>query len=128
MSHPFSWRSGDTGNESSHGLFHVIADPLRTLLFVRTTDLAAHHYSISIGIIVKHLHHIEMFQSVHGITADADASRLTHSQFGQLIDDFIRECPGTGYDSDPARGMDISRHDPDFDLAGRNHSGAIGPN
>src|SRR5882672_6301622 len=67
---------------------------------VRAADLADHHHRFRRRIGVEELEHIEMFESVDRIAADANCGRLAQSQLRQLSHRFVGERAGSRYPAD----------------------------
>src|SRR5260363_277911 len=102
MAHPLSGRRGDAGDKTDDGFFHMMLHPLRGDFFIRTADFADDHNGFCFWIIVEQAQHIEMFQAIDWIAADADRRGLTQAKRGQLRNGFIRERTGTRDDANPA--------------------------
>src|SRR5260363_122220 len=73
----------------------MMLHPLRGDFFICTADFADDHNGFCFWIIVEQAQHIEMFQAIDWIAADADRRGLTQAKRGQLRNGFIRERTGT---------------------------------
>ena len=73
MAHAFARRRSQARDKAHHRLFHIGLDPARAFFFVRAADLTDHDHCFGLGIIVKHLHHVDVLQAIDRIAADAHA-------------------------------------------------------
>src|SRR5260364_96149 len=62
----------------------MMLHPLRGDFFICTADFADDHNGFCFWIIVEQAQHIEMFQAIDWIAADADRRGLTQAKRGQL--------------------------------------------
>src|SRR5882724_4485137 len=118
MAHAFAGRSRHTGDETDHGLCHVVLDPAGTVLFILTAVLPDHDHCISVRVIVEHPHDIDVLQAVDRIASTAVTRGLPAVR--ELTHGFVGQRAGPRYDTHPACLVDVSRHDADLDLVGRN--------
>ena len=126
MAHALAWRRRDPGDKADHGFFHIGLDPPRTGLLGIAANLAHHDHRIGVGVVVEHLHDIDMLQSVDRVAADANASRLTQPALHQLTDRFVGQRPRARHDTDAPLLVYLAGHDADLDLVGRDDAGTVG--
>ena len=60
MTHALARRRGNPSNKSDHRLSHIVSYPFSAGFLIGTTNFAAHDNTIRIGIVVEHLHDINM--------------------------------------------------------------------
>ena len=58
--HALSCWGWHAGNETDHGFFHIVFNPIRCVGFVWPTDLTDHDDGIGIGIVIEHLHDVDV--------------------------------------------------------------------
>ena len=68
---------------------------------------------------------VDEARPVDRVAADADAGALADPQARELPDPLVGERARAADDADPARLVDIARHDPDLALAGRDDARAV---
>ena len=68
---------------------------------------------------------VDEARPVDRVAADPDAGALADAQVRELPDPLVGEGARAADDADPARLVDIARHDPDLALAGRDHPRAV---
>ncbi|ABA49494.1 hypothetical protein BURPS1710b_0976 [Burkholderia pseudomallei 1710b] len=127
MAHALARRRRDARDEADDGLLHVVLDPLSGVRFVRAADFADHHDGIRVRIVVEHLHHVDVLQTVDRIAADADRRRLAEAERRQLRDGFIRQRARARHDADTALAVDVARHDADLQFVRRDRARAVRP-
>src|SRR3990167_6309663 len=125
VAHALARRGGDTGDEADDRLLYVVLAPLGGFGLVRATDLTDHDDGVGFRIVVEGLHHVDVLQTVDRVATDADGARLAQTQFGQLRHGFVREGAGTRDHADAALAVDVTGHDADLDLVGRDQAGAV---
>src|SRR6185369_13442968 len=126
MAHPFSRRSGDSGDVGCNRLGHVLLDEVRPLFFGGAADLADHDDRLRVRVGFEQPQDIQVIGAVDRVAADADAGGLAEAQTGQLPDRFVGEGAAPGDNTDLAGLVDIARHDADLALAGGDDAGAVG--
>src|SRR5690606_36671820 len=125
MPHALARRGGDAGDEADHGLSHVVLDPARGVLLVGAADLADHDDGIGVGVVVEHLHDVDVLQAVHRVAADADGRRLADAKLGELAHRLVGERARARDDAHAPLLVDVARHDADLDLARRDDARAV---
>ena len=68
-----------------------------------------------------------MRRADYWVAADADSCRLAKSERRKLADGLVCQRAGPRNDPDPALFMNVSGHDADLALAGRDDAGAVWP-
>src|ERR1700694_1639157 len=126
MAHALAWRSRNAGDKADHGFFHVGFYPTRTGLLGVAADLAHHDHRIGVGVVVEHLHDVDVLQSVDRVAADADTGRLAQPALHQLTDRFVRQCSRARDDADAALLVYLPGHDADLDFIGRDDAWTVG--
>src|ERR1051325_5903148 len=126
MPHSLSLRSGLAADSPGHRLLHVLLDELGGLLFGVAADLADHDHTGGLGIVLEEPQHVDEVHTLDRIAADADASRLTEPQAGQLMDGLVGEGAAARHDAYRALLVDVTRHDADLALIGCDHTRAVG--
>src|SRR5882672_2125678 len=127
MPHPLARGRGDAGDEADHGLFHVHLHPARGVLLVAAADLADHDHGVGPGIVVEELQHLDVLDAVHRVAADADAGGLPEAELHQLADRLVGQRARARHHADAPFLVDVTGHDADLDLVGRDQAGAIRP-
>src|SRR6185312_2831103 len=127
MAHAPAGRGGRAGDEAHHRLLDLVAlDEFRRLLLGRATDLADHDDRLGLVVLEEELEAIDEIGAVDGIAADADAARLAEAGGGGLGHRLVGQGAGARDDADIALGMDVTGHDADLALLGRDDAGTIG--
>src|SRR5579864_315945 len=126
MSHAASRRRRLARDEPHYRLLHMGLDVSRGGLLRITADFADHHDGMRVRIGVEKLQRVHEIRADNRIAANPDASRLTDSQARQLPHRFVSQGAGSRHHADVSFFMDVSRHDPDFTLARRNDTRAVG--
>src|SRR5207253_8931383 len=126
MAHALAWRRRDARDEADHRFFHVGFDPPRACLLGIAADLTDHDHRIGVGVLVEHLHDIDMLQSVDRLAADAYASRLTQPALHQLTHRFVGQRPRARNDSDASLLVYVAGHDADLDFIRRDDPWTVG--
>ena len=125
MAHAFAGRCGDTSDEANDWFFHIGFAPLSGICFVRSTDFANHDDGVGVWIIIKRLHHIDVFQAIDRVAANTHCARLAQTYFGQHSNCFVGQSSRTRYNANASFAMDVSRHDADFDFVRCDEARAI---
>src|SRR5712691_12498629 len=126
MAHALAGRRRDAGNKADHGLFHVGFDPTRTGLLGVAADLAHHDHRIGVGVVVEHLHDIDVFESVDRVAADAYAGRLAQPTLHQLTHRLVGQCARARNDANAPLLVYLAGHDADLDLVRRDDAWTVG--
>src|SRR5437667_7459999 len=126
MAHALAGRRRDAGDEADHGFFHVRFDPARTGLLGVATDLAHHDHRVGVGVVVEHLHDVDMLQAVDRVAADAYAGRLAQPTLHQLTDRLVGQCARARNDANAPLLVYLAGHDADLDLVGRDDAWTVG--
>ncbi len=119
-------RRGLTGDKSDHRFFHIGFDPSSSFFLRAAADLADHDDRFGARIVIEHIQNVDEFQTMHRITANAYAGRLSHAKTSQLIHRFIGQRAAARNHADTSLAMNMPGHDADLTLAGSNQAGTIG--
>src|SRR5438445_1807778 len=126
MTHAASGRRSLSGDEANHRLAHASPNEFRGLLLGIAADLADHDDGMRIGIIVEEAHGIQKRCADDGIAANANAGGLSYAQVHELADGFVGQRAAAADHSNVAHAVNLSGHDADFALTGRDDAGAVG--
>src|SRR5204862_5794576 len=118
---------GLTCDEGDYRFRDVIFCKLGRVLFGGAADLADHHDRVGLVIRLKQSLRIGMRRADYWVAADADSCRLAKSERRKLADGLVCQRAGPRNDPDPALFMNVSGHDADLALAGRDDAGAVWP-
>ncbi len=88
-------------------------------------DLAHHQDGVGVRVVLEHAEDVDEARAVDRVAADADARALADAEVRELPDRFIRQGSRPADDADPSRLVDISRHDADLALPGRDDARAV---
>src|SRR5690349_7450417 len=127
VAHAPSRRRGLPGDKRHHWLAHMRLDELGCRRLSIAADLANHDNGFRLRVA------LEKFQRVHEIRADdrvaanADGGGLPNAAPCELLYGFIGQRPRTRDDDDVAFLVNVSGHDADLALAGRDDARAVGP-
>ncbi|KAL7550156.1 hypothetical protein ACHAWF_013394, partial [Thalassiosira exigua] len=118
--HPPPGRSRHPRDEPHHRLLRIPVrlPPFGRFLFRGSSDLSDHDDPLGLGIVAEFGEAVDEVRPVERISPDADAGALSQSGDGRLVDGLVGERPRARHDADFARGVDVSRHDPDLALSG----------
>src|SRR5579884_68906 len=127
--HAAAGRGGLPGNESGHGLVHVLLDEFRGLFFRIAADLADHHDGSGLRVLVKQTNGVHKAGADDGIAANADTSRLADPKRRQLPHRLIRQGAGARNQAHAAISagglVDVAGHNADLRFARRYDARAI---
>src|SRR6185436_692554 len=126
VAHALARRRRHTGDEADDGLLHVGLDPARRFFLVAAADLAHHDHRLGLRIVVEHLEDIDVLQAVDGVSAHADAARLSETDRGQLAHRLVGEGAGTRHHADRSALVYVAGHDADLDLVRRDDPATVG--
>src|SRR5262245_41185877 len=117
MSHPLAWGRRLAGDECGQRLAELAGRlERRGLFFGVATTLAHHEHAVGVRIGFEVPQGVDEAGAVDRIPADADAGALADLQVRELPDRLVGQRPRSTDDADPARLMDITRHDTDLAL------------
>ena len=91
MSHALACRCSDASDKAHDGLFHVVFAPARSFCFVGAANFTDHDHGIGVWVVVESAHHVDVLQTVDGVTTNADSRRLAQTDFGKLRHSFISQ-------------------------------------
>ena len=104
----------------------MFSEVLSSLFFGIATDLPAHHDTLGLRVVEEDLEAIDKVGAIKGITTDADAKSLAESGLGGLVDGFVSKSTRSGNNTDLSSLMDVTGHDADLALLGRDDARAVG--
>src|SRR5438309_1019052 len=125
VSHAAAWGRRLAANESDHGLLHPGADERGGFLLGGAADLADHHDRARLRVVVEEAEDVDERGAVDGIAADPDTRRLADPPRRQLTDDLVGQRAAARDDADVAALVDVTGHDADLGLAGRDEAGTV---
>src|SRR5690606_24810296 len=125
VTHAFSGRRCHTSDKANNGLGHIVFSPQSRVDFVWTADLANHDNGIGIRIVVEHLEHVDVLQTVDWVATDTDSRGLTQAQFGYLSNGFVCQRAGAADHTDAALAVNVAGHDTDLQLVRSDQTGAV---
>ncbi len=103
----------------------ILQKPGRVLLGL-AADFPDHHDRLGLGIGHKHGEHIDEFQALDRVAADAHRRRLPETLARRLEHRLVGQRAGTRHDANTAARKNVARHDADLAFARRHDAGAIG--
>ena len=89
VAHAAAGRGRSAGDEADHGLGYPRLNEGRGVLLLGAADLADHHDSVRLGVVLEELEDIDEGGPDDGVAADADARRLSKAVFGELRHGFV---------------------------------------
>mmetsp|Transcript_22665 Transcript_22665/g.65266 ORF Transcript_22665/g.65266 Transcript_22665/m.65266 type:complete len:351 (-) Transcript_22665:195-1247(-) len=127
VAHSPSGRSRHAGNETNNRLVGVavLLQPLRGILLGRTTDFADHDDTLRLRVVGETLQTIDEIRSIKGISSNADASGLSKSGDGGLMDGLVREGSRSADHANLSGGVNVARHNADLALPGLDDAGTV---
>src|SRR5262245_1841395 len=126
VTHAAPGRRGLPADEADDRLRDVRLDEGGGLLLGGAADLPDHHDRGRLGIGLEEPQHVDEVGAVHRIAADADAGRLPQPALGELMDDLVGQRAAARDHAHVANLVDVTGHDADFGLAGRDQARAVG--
>lgn len=127
VSHATSGRGGCARDECRHWFFDVFFHKCGGFFFLGASDFADHDNRLGLRVVVEKFDDLPMRESMNGVAADADASALSVITRGNLPNGFVGEGAASRNNADGTGLVNISGHDADFALPGRDDAGAVGP-
>src|SRR3546814_1262678 len=120
MPHAAGRRRRAPGDEPRYRLLGpALLDEIGALHFGVAADLADHDDALGLVVGDEHLQAIDEAGAVDRIAPDADAGRLAEPDIRRLRHRLVGQRAGTRDDADAAAAMDVTRHDADLALVGR---------
>src|SRR5215469_5486524 len=108
MAHAPAGRSRGAGDESGNGFLAILFDPFGGFFLGTAANFANHDDAVGIGILIEHFNDVEMRRADDRIPADADASALPDTAFGQLPDGLVGERATAGNHANVAFLMNVA--------------------
>ena len=127
MAHAPSRRGGLAGDEADHGLLEFLLDVGRGFVLGRAADLADEDDGLGPGIVLEQPQKLDIFEPDDRVAPDADRGGLAQALLGHLLDGLVGQRSRAGNDADRARRVDVTGHDADLALAGRDDARRVGP-
>src|SRR5581483_5115822 len=116
------------GNKAYYRLFHVRFHKIGSRLLGVAADFPDHDHGIRLRIAIEQVERIDKVSANNRVAANADGRRLSDAAGRQLINRFVGERAGAGYDAHISLAVNVSGHDADFRFAWRDDAGTIGAN
>src|SRR3972149_12308724 len=126
VSHPLALGGGSPRYIADHGLGDVLPYEPGGLFLGRAAYLAYHDDGAGAGVLLEELQYGDEVGAVHGVSADADAGRLSEAEPGELVDRLVGEGPAAGYHADVAGLVYVAGHDAYLALSGGDDARAVG--
>src|SRR6185503_9299890 len=126
--HTTSGRRGLASYECYDRFRHVLLCERRCLFLRRATDLADHHDAYRLIIFLEQSQRIDVRRAHDRIATDTDRRGLPEAERSQLTDSLVRQRSGARDDADVSLAMNVSRHDSDLALAGRDDARTVWTN
>src|SRR5580658_3316932 len=127
MAHAASRRRRLARDEAHYRLLHIRLDELRSLLFIRSADLANHDDRFGPRIIIQQLQCINVRCADDRVATNTDRRRLTEAARRQLINRLVRQRTRARDDANTSLFVNTPRHDADLRLARRDHTRTVRP-
>src|SRR5690554_8084271 len=99
VAHTLARRCSNTGNVGNHRLGYVLLDERSRFFLGSTTDFTDHDDGFGFRIFLQQLQNINEVGARNRITTDTDTGRLAKTVVSRLLDGFISQGAGTGYDA-----------------------------
>src|SRR5690554_459289 len=128
VAHTLARRCSDTGNVGNHRLGHVLFDERGRFFFGGTTDFTDHNDGFGFRIFLQQLQNVDEVGARNRVTTDAHTGGLAEAVIGGLLDRFIGQGAGAGYDTNLTFLVDMARHDADLALVRSDQARAVRTN
>lgn len=131
MTHAFAGGRRASSNEGRHGLGCVLGNPASGIGFVASADLADHHDTVGVWILIEHVQQFDEAESTNRIATDADARALAKAKYARLPYGLVGQRATAADDANRLAccsvfpsSMNVAWHDADLASA---FEGGVGP-